>query len=58
LALVFANGAFAVVDAVTQSLNDVVSMAFVSAGIPATKKPTGLATGDVKRPDGMTLATW
>jgi len=38
-----------------QSVNKVVSKASASAGIPDTKEPTGLARGDGKRPDGLTL---
>jgi len=41
-----------------QSLNDVVSRAFAFAGIPATKKPSGLVRGDGKRPDGLALVPW
>jgi hypothetical protein len=37
------------------ALNNVVTRAFLSAGIPATKEPTGLSRTDGKRPDGMTL---
>ena len=29
-----------------------------SAGIPATKEPTGLVRQDGKRPDGLTLIPW
>jgi len=41
-----------------QSLNDVVSRAFASADIPATKEPSGLVRDDGKRPDGLTLGPW
>lgn len=40
------------------ALNDVVARAFVSAGIPVIKEPTGLFRTDGKRPDGMTLIPW
>jgi len=38
-----------------QSLNDVFSRAFASAGILAT---SGLVGGDGKRPDGLTVVPW
>jgi len=38
-----------------QSVNDVVSRPFASAGIPATKEPSGLVRADGKCPDGLTL---
>jgi hypothetical protein len=41
-----------------QVLNDIVWRAFSSAGIPATKEPTGLNRRDGKRPDGLTLIPW
>lgn len=40
------------------SLNDIVSRAFASAGIPASKEPSGLSRADGKRPDGLTLIPW
>jgi len=40
------------------AINDVISRAFVSAGIPVTKEPKGLFPGDVRRPDGLTLIPW
>ena len=39
-------------------MNDVVATAFTSAGIPVTKKPTGLSRRDGERPDGWTLIPW
>jgi len=41
-----------------QALNDVVAREFVSAGLPVTKEPVGLAKQDGKRPDGLTLIPW
>jgi len=41
-----------------QSISDVVSRLFASAGITATKEPSGLVRGDGKRPDGPTLVPW
>jgi len=41
-----------------QALNDIVARAFVSAGVPVTKEPVGLARQDGKRPDGLTLISW
>ena len=38
-----------------QSINDLICRAFVSAGVPAMKEPTGLLRTDNKRPDGVTL---
>jgi len=37
-----------------QHLNDLMTRALVSAGVPATKEPVGLIRRDGKRPDGMT----
>ena len=37
------------------AINDFVHRAFVKAGIPAVKEPTGLLPADGKRPDGCTL---
>src|ERR1043165_2982965 len=39
-------------------VNDTIYRAFVSAGILATREPTGLCTGGRKRPDGVTLVPW
>jgi hypothetical protein len=39
-------------------LNDILHRAFVKAGVPAVKEPTGLSHGDEKRPDGCTLIPW
>ena len=39
-------------------LNDIVWRALTSAGIPATKEPSGLTRRDGKRPDGLTLIPW
>jgi len=36
-----------------QAINDVISRAFASAQVPATKDPTGLSRSDGRRPDGM-----
>jgi len=41
-----------------QSFNDVVSRAFASTGITATKEPSGLVRGDGKYPDGLTVVPW
>ena len=41
-----------------QQLNDLVTRALVSAGVPATKEPVGLLRRDGKRPDGMTQIPW
>jgi len=41
-----------------QHLNDLVTRALVSAGVPATKEPVGLIRRDGKRPDGMTQIPW
>jgi len=41
-----------------QQLNDLVTRALVSAGVPATKEPVGLIRKDGKRPDGMTQISW
>ena len=41
-----------------QQLNDLVTRALVSAGVPATKEPVGLSLPDGKRPDGMTQIPW
>ena len=41
-----------------QAINDVIAIAFVTAGIPVTKEPTALSIGDNKRPDGLTLLPW
>ena len=39
-------------------MNDFVHRAFVKAGVPAVKEPTGLLHADGKRPDGCTLVPW
>jgi hypothetical protein len=41
-----------------QAINEVISRAFASAQVPATKEPTGLSRSDGRRPDGMTLTPW
>jgi len=41
-----------------QHLNDLVTRALVSAGVPATKEPVGLIRRDGKRTDGMTQIPW
>jgi len=41
-----------------QHLNDLVTCALVSAGIPTTKEPVGLIRRDGKCPDGMTQMPW
>jgi len=41
-----------------QVLNDIIARAFVSAGVPITKEPQGLARSNGKRPDGLTLIPW
>jgi len=41
-----------------QALNDVIARAFVSAGIPVTKKPIGLTGQEGKRPNSLTLIPW
>ena len=40
------------------ALNDLVTRAMVSAGIPCTEEPLGLSQSDVKRPDGLSLVPW
>jgi len=40
------------------ALNECISRAFASAGIPVKKEPAGLALKDGKRPDGCTLIPW
>ncbi len=40
------------------AMNDFVHRAFVKAGVPAVKEPTGLLRADGKRPDGCTLLPW
>ena len=39
-------------------LNDLVALAFTSAGIQSSKEPHGLVRSDGKRPDGLTLVPW
>jgi len=41
-----------------QHLNDLVTRALVSAGVPASKEPLGLIRRDDKLPDGMTQILW
>ena len=38
--------------------NDILWRAFIKAGIPAIKEPSGLSRIDGKRPDGLTLIPW
>jgi len=40
------------------ALNDLVTRAMMSAGIPCTEEPLGLSRSDVKRPDGLSLVPW
>ena len=40
------------------SINDIISRAFVSSGVPVTKEPGSLIRGVGKRPDGLTLIPW
>ena len=40
------------------AINDIISRAFVSSGVPITKEPAGLIRGVGKRPDGLTLIPW
>ena len=42
----------------SQGIIDIISRAFASAKIPATKKPSGLFRSDGKRPDSLTLIPW
>jgi len=39
-------------------MNDLIARSFASAGVPVTKKPSGLFRTDGKRPDGLTLVPW
>jgi len=39
-------------------MNDIIFRSLSSAGIPASKEPTGLTRLDGKRPDGLTLVPW
>jgi len=41
-----------------QHLNDLVTRALVSAGVPTTKEPVGLIRRDGKRPGGKTQIPW
>jgi hypothetical protein len=41
-----------------QALNDIVTRAFSSAGVPAMKEPSCICRSDGKRPDGLTLIPW
>jgi len=40
------------------AINDIITRAFTSAGVPATKEPSGIIKGNAKRPDGITLVPW
>jgi len=40
------------------AINDVISRAFASAQVPATKEPTSLSRSEGGPPDGMTLIPW
>jgi len=40
------------------ALNDVIARSFASAGIPISKKPSGVYCDSVKRPDVITLVPW
>jgi len=40
------------------AINDLISRAITSAGVPVSKEPTGLLRGSAKRPDGITLVPW
>jgi hypothetical protein len=40
------------------AVNEVVSRAFVRAGIPVVKEPSGLIPGSSLRPDGATIIPW
>jgi len=39
-------------------MNGIIFRLLSSAGIPASKEPTGLTRLDGKRPDGLTLVPW
>jgi len=41
-----------------QVLNDIIWRSLGSAGIPATKEPSGLVRQDGKRSDGLALIPW
>jgi len=41
-----------------QQLNDLVTRALVSAGVPVIKEPVGLTRRDGKWPDGVTQIPW
>jgi len=41
-----------------QVFNNIIWKSMGSAGIPATKEPSGLVRQDGKRPDGLTLIPW
>ena len=45
-------------DGIHAAMNDFVHRAFVKAGVPAVKEPTGLLRPDGKRPDGCTSVPW
>ena len=40
------------------ALNNLITSAFCSAGVPVTKEWSGLFRSDGKRPDGLTLVPW
>jgi len=40
------------------AINDIIAQSLASAGIPASKEPTGLTRLDGKRPDSITLVPW
>jgi len=40
------------------TLNDLVTLAMVFAGIPVTEEPRGLSRSDGKRPNGLSLVSW
>jgi len=40
------------------AVNDIITRAFTSAGVPVVKEPSGLSRNDGKRPDGLTLVPW
>jgi len=41
-----------------QALNEVIARSFASAGIPFSKKPSGIYRDNVKRSHGVTLEHW
>jgi hypothetical protein len=40
------------------ALNEILTRAFASAGVPAMKEPSCISRSDGKRPDGLTLIPW